>query len=279
MNYIRILIGCFLTVFLLHACKKGEPLEVQSYMRINLEAFYTDTSLYYQVKLDDKILREESIVGGNSVTTLLAKDVEFITSGRLVVKVIKKNNAVLLLDTTIFFTNFNEYLLVQLDPKKSATLVNKQTETVTLEKPGTDSIKARFYYNGSDEIKRNGVLLTKIDLQLYSYPADELFSRAPNPPLLKTEGRLRNISSGILSDYFSLAAVDKNKKKLAYVFDIYPPSSTAATLPLYKKKFDDTDGYTGGNLSLGDGTSIFSTVRVAKLDATYRYGSFLFGFK
>jgi hypothetical protein len=273
---LKTLLGCFVTVFFLHACEKGTPLEIQSYMRLNLEAFYTDTSLYYQVKLNDKIVNERSAIGGNKLELLAGKDLEFVTSGRLVVTVVKKNSPNLVLDTTIFFTNFNELLLVQLDPTKKATLINKKTETVTLPKPGLDSVKVRFYYN----IRRNGILLTNIDLQLYSYPIDSLFSNLDKPPFLTNEGRLRNVSRDVVNDYISVRYTNKDGKKLGYVFDIYPPSSTATTLPLYKKYYDEYDGYVGGAMELVPAND-FQTVRVTRRTntSTYRYGQFLFGFQ
>ncbi len=262
----------------MQACEKATPLDIQSYMRLNLEAFYTDTSLYYQVKLNDKIINEQSAVGGNKLELLAGKDLEFVTSGRLIITVIKKSNSNLVLDTTVFFTNYNELLLVQLDPTKRATLINKKTETVTLPKPGRDSVKVRFYYNASDNIRHNGVVLTNIDLQLYSYPVDSLFSNLDKPPFLTNEGRLRNISRDIVNDYISVRYINKDGKKLGYAFDIYPPSSTTTTLPLYKKYYDEYDGYVGGAMELVP-SNYFQTVRVTRRTNTslYRYGQFLFG--
>ncbi len=279
-NSIKTLVGCFLTVFLLQACKKGEPVEVQSYMRLNLEAFYTDTSLFFQVKLNDQIIAEQTAVGGNKIETLVGKDLPFVTKGHLVVTVIKKSGPNVVFDSTIFFTNFNELLLVQLDPTKKPTYINKQTETATLPEPGKDSVRVRFYYNSTDNIRRNGVLLSNIDLQLFSYPIDSLFSRGEKEPVLANEGRLRNISRDAVTNYFDVRFINSKKEKLGYVFDIYPPASTSSTLPVYKRYYDEFDGFVGGAMLLVNDAS-FQTLRITRLTNTspYRFGNFLFGFK
>lgn len=264
--------------FLFCGCKKGEEVAVQRSMRLRIEALYTDTSLYEQVKLGDSILKESKVAEGNKMILLFTGNLTYTDSGRLTITIIKKNNPSITVDTTIRFWHTNEFLLLQLDPRQKPVFIDKKKETANHPQKNSDSVNIRFYYNADDDIRRNGNLLKSIDLQLYSYALDSLTVNAPYEPSLRTEQKIAGIKSGELSNYTTLAIKDSGGKQRGYVFDIYPPGSTAATKPQYPRQFDEFDGYIGGGVQLGTGS--FQTLRITKKNTSspYRLGKFLFGF-
>jgi hypothetical protein len=262
-------------------CRKGERVDVQQYMRFKLEAFYPDSALFYQVTLNDSLLSEFSGHSGNSFINLVNSKKEqlpWVDSARLKVTVVKKNGKNILLDSVIYLTNDNDFLLLQTDDKLPPTFINKKIAAVTERKPGKDSLRVRFFFNDYDEIRRNGNLLKTIELQVYSYRRDSL-GGVDEPPL-RFEGRYKGIVSGQLTPYISLRYQNEDGLR-NFVFDIYPPSNNPATQPQYRHVYDEIDGFIGGNLPVELTNGTLQTFRITKSEfyTPGRIGLFLFGLK
>lgn len=267
-------------LFLLQNCSKEERVEFQKYMRFRLEAFYPDTALYYQVRLNDSILSEFTGITGGTIVNLISGQkgqLPFEDSARLHITIVKKNGRNYQLDSIVHLTNENEFLLLQTDDRLRPMIINKNIAVATERKPGKDSVRVRFFYNDYDDIRRNGNLLPTIELQVYSYRVDSL--GGVDPPPLKFEGRYKAISRGVLTPYISLRYQEGNTMR-NFVFDIYPPTNNPAATPQYRHFYDEIDGFLGGSLPVGVNNGTFQTFRITKFEPStpYRNGLFLFGF-
>lgn len=280
-NFFSLLLLSFLLLAFFQNCQKGEAVPYQQFMHFRLEAFYPDSALYYQVRVNDSVLSEFAGHSGGSIVNLVQgqkNQLPRLDSARLKITIIKKNGRNYILDSTVYLTNDNDFLLLQVDDKLRPTLINKRIATVTERKPGKDSLRVRFFYNDYDDIRRNGNILKNIELQIFSYRIDSLGN--VNEPPLKDEGRIRNVRSGELTPYISLRYQNEGSKR-GFVFEIYPPNSTPTTKPQYPRKYDEIDGFIGGSLSVDNSRGTFHTFRITKFDpaSPYRNGLFLFGFK
>lgn len=281
MKKVFVFIFCAVCLLGLQNCRKGERVEVEKYMRFKLMGFYPDSALFYEVRLNDTLLSEFAGHSGNTFVNLVNSKKEqlpFVDSARLKVSIIKKNGRNILIDSLIYLTNDNDFLLFQTDDKLPPTFINKKIAAVTERKPGKDSVRVRFFFNDYDDIRRNGNLLKTIELQIYSYRIDSL--GGVDAPPLKLEGRYKGILSGQLTPYISLRYQNEDGPR-NFVFDIYPPSTNPATQPQYKHFYDETDGFIGGSLPIEVTNGPLQTFRITKSDfyTPGRIGLFLFGLK
>lgn len=280
-NFVSLVFVASLFV-LFQNCSKGEPLEKTSYMRVKLEAFFPDTALFYQVRINDSLIAEVSGVNAGGPVNLvngIKGQLPFLDSARLKVTIVKKNSANIALDSMVHFTNDNDFLLVQTNQRLKAGLINKKIAMATDRRPGKDSIYVRFFFSDEDDIRRNGALLRTIDLQIYSYRPDSLFD--VNEPALRDEGRIRNVRSGEFTSYIPLRNIRDNIQR-NFVFDIYPPGSSAATQPQYRRQYSEYDGYIAGDIPVGGlERGPWQTFRITKsqMSGTGKNGLLLFGFK
>lgn len=270
-----------LSIAVITGCGKEERIVTPRYMQVAVESFFPDTALYCQVKIDDMLLADFTASAGGQIINLINGingQIPFVDSGHLKITIVKKSSPNIIFDSLVYFTNDNNFLLLQLDATQRASLINKSIATATEIRPGTDSLKVRFFYNKDDEIKRNDKILSSIDIQLYSFFLDEL--GATEQPELKNEGRIQAVKIGALSPYYSIN-YQKDNRPRGYVFEIYPPGSTPSTKPQYPRKYDEYDGYIGGALLTSPSKGNFQTFRITKIEpyTTYRNGLFLFGFQ
>lgn len=183
----------------------AEQLEMPRAMRISLESFYSDTSLFQAVQFDDQVLVNEARTVAGSLNRLYQSPTGGLIlrdSVRIKVTVVKKNNPNLVFDSLVFMNNVNDFLLLQLDPKKKPVFINKRLENATLQPPASDSIKIRLYISAADNItnpKNNNSKVNDFELQLY-----HLEEQAGNLVAVKDK-LIKGIKLEQLSDYISLA--------------------------------------------------------------------------
>lgn len=62
----------FFLLLIIVSCRKGEIVSTQQYMRLSVEAFFTDTALHSNIQLDDSLLRSQTdIYSGNTALAVL----------------------------------------------------------------------------------------------------------------------------------------------------------------------------------------------------------------
>lgn len=239
-------------------CSKERFEERERYMKFNLDAFYTDTSLFYNVKLDDTTIREQSSVLANRYFNMASTGQGILRadSSRLRVTVVKKNTPNLEFDSVIYLTNINDFLLIQLDPRAAPTLINKRLENATAIQPGKDSVKVRFFYNTTDNIRyTNNRIADSVSLQLYTTEkVTDGEYKAPKKYLL-----IRGIKLNTLSSYLSLYASPSSP--LRYGFELLDGRNNTTILQRYE--WNNEDGFIKGVLDYaGDGK--FRTQRISR---------------
>lgn len=251
-----IVAGCCLLVII--GCSKGDFEERERYMKFKLDAFYTDTSLFYSVKLDDTTLHESSAIEANRYFTMINTTTGIIRadSTRLKITVVKKNAPNINFDSVIYLTNINDFFLIQLDPRTPPALINKRLENATAKQPGKDSVKVRFFYNTTDNIRlANNRLADSVNLQLYTTEkVTDGEYKAPKKYLL-----IKGIRLNTLSSYLSLYGASNSPIK--YGFELLDAKAPNAILQKYT--WNSEDGFIKGVLDYyGDGK--FRTLRINK---------------
>jgi hypothetical protein len=274
----------FAVIILLNACQKGELLHFQQYVKLNVEAYYEDTSLFTTASFNDSvILQDPSSKDGGQVTSLFVNPVELPLpvgdSGRLKITVVKKRNSNIEFDSIIHLTNLNEYLLIQLDPSQRPYLLNKRTAAATLARPHEDSIKVRFYFTSNDPNFRNKNFspprtISKVDLELWALKEVNGEMKPVN-----LNRKIRVNANQLTDEYFSF------KKGELYAWRILDVSPGVASNQRVVEAFEydaDFTAFTRGFIELSDQT-VFQTVKITQTyDNIYFQpglnGRYLFGF-
>lgn len=262
-----VIFASFLTV-LFSACRKGDFLAAKKYMKLKIEAFYTDSALFSFVQLNDSVIMQQASANAGGYTTILNKELDATTgdSAWLRVLIVKKNAENIEIDSMIHFTNNNEFLLLQLDPKTKPFFINKKLENATAVKPGKDSIKVRLYYNVSDSVKYpadyptvtfRGKTVDSFNLQLYSLLPENGEYKKEN---LKKDMLIRSIKINRLNDYFSVYA--GSGEGMVYGYDIIDIKSSRI---IQKHEVGTYNGFVKGNFELGSRSGgLFQTCRITK---------------
>lgn len=281
---LRCLLFLLFSVSLFCSCRKGDFVPGPKAMRFTLESFVTDTALFYQVQLDDSLVASQT--GIFTGTTLLATSSEgFVRkdSIRLRVLMVKKNGVNLQYDSTIFLSNVNEFLLLQLDPSQKPQLINKLLENATAIPPAEDTIKVRFFFNTSDQLvnARNGnsvVTALNVHVAVLEPQTNGTYKTVAGPIF-------QNIRVNQLSAYFSLAAGGK------YGFQLWDTTRVLAAnrklIQNIRYSSEDLDFVEGRFETAPRSIARFQTIRIGKSafvdvlgDTWISYnGRYLFGFK
>lgn len=251
------------------ACHKGDFVPSKKYMKLNIDAFYTDSSYYSIVQLDGEVIAEN-----NSSTTgyvhLASKELDAPDgdSGHIKLTVIKTNGETLYSDTTLHFTNNNNFLLVQLDHNTTPVWINKNIETSSLIKPGEDSVKIRFFFNASDSIRYpedyptvsfRGRVVDSCNIQLYSLAANQ--NSEYEEVNIKKENIITGVKANVLNGYWSVCT-HGSVSGTVFGVDIVDIKSSRI---IQKYQIGRYNGFTKGNLELSTrDNGLFQTYRLSK---------------
>jgi hypothetical protein len=258
-------------LFFLFSCIKenAASLPQDKAMRLTLEAYYTDTSLFHSVKLDEAVVANEAAIVAGTLNKLFqspAGGLFLKDSAKITATVVKKNNPNLAFDSTVYLTNINEFLLLQLDPRKKPVFINKRLENATAIKPGKDSVKVRFYF-GSEEDFRSRIpgnnKATILRLKLYIAERQPDGSYQKNNTVVAT---INNIRANELTPYYSFYVPD-NKEYLFDVLDGRSGNFTDAQRLIQRYDFDPDffiDSYVGRIEKQPAIQGLFQTCRITR---------------
>ena len=285
LSFLLISLAAFLPSLIFFSCQKGEPVNMERYMKLDVEAYYEDPSLFSTVSFNGKeLVRDASEKEGGDITDLLVSPAEIQMpardSGKLEITIIKKNNPNLVFDSIINVSHFNDFLLVQLDPLQAPKFINKNIASATIPQPTNDSIKARFYFSSNDPNLRNNnyspaTVVTRVDLEIWALKEVEGIKQPVNI------NRKFRVNANQLSDeYFSF------KKGEQYAWRILDVSPNVASDKRVIESFEydaDYEAFTKGFIGLTDQTN-FQTVKIMQTFDDFLFqpglnGKYLFGFQ
>jgi hypothetical protein len=248
-SIIRATFFSVILLFIFFSCKKGEFINTEKYMKLSIDAFYTDTVLFSSVSINDSVVIQNSSMVAGAYTKLLDKELNAPAgdSARIKFLIIKKHGSNIAIDSIIHFTNNNDFLLLQLDPLAKPLIINKKIESSTLVKPGVDSTKVRFFFNSADKIPADSV-----DLQLYK--TEKITDGEYKSPVKHI--RINGVRKNILGKYLSI--YNKNPD-IKYGFELYDAKNKNKLIQDYE--WNSEDGFLKGALDI-DGEGVFRTIQL-----------------
>ncbi|KIC93561.1 hypothetical protein [Flavihumibacter solisilvae] len=272
-------IGCAIILVGL-SCRRGEIVPVDRSMLFSLDLFITDTSVYQAVELNGtSLLAKANQINGSYANILYEAGGIPRPEGKLAflqAHIIKKNQPNIEYSDSIPLTNVNDYLLLQLDPKKPPVLVNKKTESQDYPSIPGDSVGVRFFFNDADRMvnpHNDNSKVGAVDLQLYTLGEDQ-----SGMPVPKKWTLIKGIKANQLSRFFLF------KKGEIAGFDLLDanPDLEDDQRLLQRASFDEYDYFIDGRIEVADPrvSGRYQTLRIQRTDGWGAYyGKFLFGFQ
>lgn len=280
-KFLPVTIVGLLTLLFSISCRRGEIVPVDRSMLFSLDLFITDTSVYQAVELNGTSLaaRANLVNGSYSNIFFEAGGIPRPAGKRALLKahIIKKNPPNIEFSDSIPLANVNDYLLMQLDPRKPPVLVNKKTESEDYPAVPKDSVGVRFFFNDADRMVNplNGnSKVSTVDLQLYTLGEDRW--GMPVPVKWKV---IRGIRVNQLSRYFIFKAGEVAGFDL---LDADPDLEDDKRL-LQTISFDEYDYFINGRLEVVDPRvqGRYQTLRIQRTSGSTGafFGKFLFAFQ
>lgn len=265
------------------SCQKGQPVELEKFMKLDMEAYYEDSSVYSTISFNgQQIGSGASVEPGGDVVDLLVNPAEIKRpagdTGRLEVSIIKKNNPNLIFDSVINVENFNDFLLIQLDPLQRPYLINKRIASSSLPQPTGDSLQARFYFSSNDPNIKNynyspARRVTKVDLELWALKEVDSVLQPVN-----INRKFRVEADRLTDKYISFK---KGEQYGWRILDVSPGVASNNRIIETYEYFEEYRAFTRGFIELADNQK-FQTIKIM---LTYDInlfqpginGNFLFG--
>lgn len=267
----RSLSGIIVLMLLMSSCLKEDPAAVEQdrAMRLSLEAFYTDTSVFHSVTLNNQIVSNTPLVIAGELNSLYQSPtggLHFSDSTRIRVTVVKKSPPNLVFDSIVYLNNINEFLLLQLDRQKPPVFINKRLENATAVKPGQDSVKLRFFVSADEDFRSKipgNPRATLLRLKMYVVERQPDGSYKKSTTVVQT---INNIRLNELTPYYTFYAPDDKE----YMFDLLDARSgsfTDAQRLIQKYDFDPDffiDSYIGRLQKQAARAGLFQTARLTR---------------
>jgi hypothetical protein len=271
---------------LLFSCnKEGKPLELDTFMSVDVRVYHPDTSVYHIINLGgQEVKKGAQYISGSGTTYIGQIQTTYRDSAELDIKLIKtQENSKFEYKKKTGFSFINNYLLFQTCTDATPILINIGEGEKTEPPPAGDSIKLRFFFSNNDKLinpnPSQGKLIRRMRLQIFTFTNN---SNINLPPPAASFIAVYNAVDFDMCDFSPYVTLAKNKHYGFRVRDISPGVSSAASANLVQQLLigdvqlvNDDAGVSSWDFKRGkifvdrEPTSRFQTIRIKTSDILY----------